>query len=180
MDHPMKSAITVVTLVLLAMTGCHNTGTNSSSEGQSASTDDPNRTDSIAGPNRSSETNEVTRKEDIMPGVSIVEKPGDFTITMPPPLAGQTQPSGPTIEVVVRIAQGDRYFVGERPVSKAEISEQLNEAATMAKDRVAENCKAVLRIVNEGASSYEVVIEVIQLAADAGVKSISFGPKTGD
>ncbi len=163
----MKSAILIVTTVALAMTGCYDSDTNSSGKGQATSTDNSKSTD-------------ARTENEIIPGVSIVEEPGDFTIKMPPPLSGQPDDSGPTIEVIVRIAKGGRYYVGERPVSKEEISEHLKEAATMAESGVSENCTAVLRIVDEGASSYERVIEVMRLAADAGVKSISFGPTDGD
>jgi hypothetical protein len=114
----MRSAILIVTIVAPAMTGCYDSDTNSSGKWQATSTDNSKSTD-------------ARTENEIIPGVSIVEEPGDFTIKMPPPLSGQPDDSVPTIEVVVRIAKGDRYYVGERSVSKEEISEHLKEAATM-------------------------------------------------
>lgn len=157
----MKLAILMVTIASMAVTGCYDTERDSSSTVNSKSTDGRTETE-------------------IIPGVSIVEEPGDFTVNMPPPLSGQTDDSGPTIEVVVRISEGDRYYIGDRSVSKEEISARLKDAATMAEGRVAENCTAAVRIIDEGASSYEAVMEVVRLAGNVGVKSIRFGPTNGD
>ena len=57
------------------------------------------------------------------------------------------------------------------------LAKLLKEAAMVPERMNAANNMTMLRIIDEGASSYAILSEVMKLAAEAGVKSISFGPK---